>query len=192
MGFLRAAAAAVFALAGMAASAAAQTPSPADQQCLACHGMPGLQKQLADGETLPLQIAGDDFAKSVHAPLGCATCHSDVQPGKNHPPAENNIPSHRAFSLQRVQVCQTCHTQQSEQWNKSVHAALARDGNAAAPICTSCHNPHAVMKGVAAAFESYLQSLSRRDLHRLYRQRARQAGARLRHGPALLQLPRGA
>jgi len=140
MGFLRAAAAAVFALVGMATTAAAQTPSPADQQCLACHGMPGLEKKLGDGETLPLQIAGDDFSKSVHAPLGCATCHSDVQPGQNHPPAENNIPSRRAFALERVQVWQTCHAQQAEQWTHSVHAALARDNNAIAPICTSCQH----------------------------------------------------
>jgi hypothetical protein len=154
MDFLRVAAAALFALAGMVATAAAQTPSPADQQCLACHGMPGLEKKLANGETLPLQIAGDDFSKSVHAPLGCATCHSDVQPGTNHPPAENNISSRRTFSMERVQVCQTCHTQQTEEWGKSVHAALARDNNAIAPICTSCHNPHAVMQGAAATIDA--------------------------------------
>jgi len=116
--------------------------------------MPGLEKQLANGETLPLQIAGDDFSKSVHAPLGCVTCHSDVQPGTNHPPVENNIASRRTFALERAQVCATCHTEQAGQWDKSVHAALARDNNPIAPICTSCHNPHAVMKGAAATVDA--------------------------------------
>lgn len=153
MDFLRAAAAALIAL-GLAVSAVAQTPSPADQQCLGCHGMPGLQKTLADGETLPLQIAGDDFSKSVHAPLGCATCHSDVQPGINHPQVANTITSHRAFSVAETEVCRTCHTQQFEQWGRSVHAALVHAGNPVAPICTSCHNPHAVVKGAAATLDA--------------------------------------
>ena len=152
MDFLRAAAAIAFAV--MTVSAAAQVPAPADQQCLTCHGMDGLQKPLANGETLSLHVNSEEFAKSVHAPLGCTTCHADVKPGENHPPADNPIASHRVFSMARVQVCQTCHAQQFEQWDKSVHAALARDNNPIAPICTSCHNPHAVVKGAAATMDA--------------------------------------
>jgi hypothetical protein len=44
--------------------------------------------------------------------------------------------------------------QQAEQWTHSVHAALARDNNAIAPICTGCHNPHAVVKGTAATIDA--------------------------------------
>ena len=154
MDFLRTTAAIVLALVGTTMSAAGQGPSQADQQCLACHEMPGLQKPLADGGTLPLRIAGDAFARSVHAPLGCTTCHADVKPGENHPPANNLIASRRAFALERVQVCQACHADQFAQWDKSVHAALARDNNPIAPICTSCHDPHAVVKGAAATMDA--------------------------------------
>src|SRR5271166_4296484 len=74
MDYFWAAAAIVLAVAGMSASATAAEPSKADQQCLACHGMPGLEKPLANGETLPLHVAGDSFAQSVHAGLGCTGC----------------------------------------------------------------------------------------------------------------------
>jgi len=153
MDYLAAAAAIVLAVAGITTSATAAELSKADQQCLACHGMPGLEKPLANGETLPLHIAGDSFAQSVHAGFGCSGCHADVSLG-SHPPANNTIGSRREFSVARVEVCGVCHSEQFAQWGKSVHAALVRDGNPAAPICTSCHSPHAVMKGAAAALDT--------------------------------------
>ena len=82
MDYLAAAAAIVLAVAGVTASAAAAEPSKADQQCLACHGMPGIEKPLTNGETLPLHIAGDNFAQSVHAGFGCSGCHADVESGQ--------------------------------------------------------------------------------------------------------------
>jgi hypothetical protein len=146
-------AAVVLALAGMTASASAAALSAGDQQCLGCHGMQGLEKPLADGGSLSLHIPGDSFAQSVHSAIGCTGCHADVNLA-SHPPATNPISSKRNFSLAMVQVCRTCHSAQFEQWGKSVHAALVREGNPAAPICTSCHSPHAVIKGAAESMDT--------------------------------------
>jgi hypothetical protein len=126
------------------------TASASDQQCLACHSMAGLDKPLASGGTLSLHISGDNFAQSVHASIGCSGCHTDINLAQ-HPPAVNPIASQRVFSVAMVQVCRTCHNDKFEQWGKSVHATLVRDGNPDAPICTSCHSPHAVMKGAAGS-----------------------------------------
>jgi len=148
-----AAAAVVLALGGMTASAFAAAPSEGDAQCLGCHGAAGLEKQLASGETLSLQIPGDAFAQSVHSVIGCTGCHTDIDPSK-HPPAENPISGKRAFSIATVQVCKNCHSDEFEQWGKSVHAALVREGDPGAPLCTGCHSPHAVMKGASEAMDT--------------------------------------
>jgi len=137
----------LLALTSLASSAA---PSASDQQCLACHAMAGLEKPLANGGTLSLHISGDGFAQSVHAAIGCAGCHTDINLAK-HPPAANPIASQRVFSVAMVQVCGTCHNSEFQRWGNSVHAALVHDGNPDAPICTSCHSPHGMMKGAAGS-----------------------------------------
>jgi hypothetical protein len=147
-----AAAAVALALIGMNAPASAEAPSTSDQ-CLACHGTPGLQKTLDDGDTLSLQIDGDHFGQSVHSALGCTGCHAEIHLD-SHPPAANRIASKAAFSTTTVQICRTCHTQEFEQWERSVRASLVREGNPSAPICTSCHAPHAMMQGAAGSMET--------------------------------------
>ena len=134
------------------AFAADAAPSATDQQCLACHGFPGMEKTLADGAILQLYVAGDMFAKSVHSPVGCAGCHADIDLAA-HPPAQKEIESRRSFSLAMTQVCRTCHADEFQQWETSIHAALVRNGDAAAPICTDCHNQHAVIKDAATQID---------------------------------------
>ena len=160
-------AAVVLALAAMTGSASAAPLSAADQQCLGCHGMPGLEKPLTDGGSLSLHIQGDSFAQSVHGGLGCTACHADVNLA-SHPPAANPISSRRNFSLAMIQVCRTCHSAQFGQWDKSVHAALVREGNPVAPVCTNCHSPHAMIEGRGRVDgHGALQGLPRRHLHRV-------------------------
>lgn len=115
--------------------------------------MTGLEKPLGSGETLSLHIAGNTFAQSVHAALGCTGCHTDISL-TSHPPASNSIASKRAFSIGMVQVCRTCHADKFAQWGTSVHAALVSEGNQIAPICTSCHSPHTMMKGAAVSMDT--------------------------------------
>ncbi|HUZ62145.1 MAG TPA: hypothetical protein VMU82_00370 [Acetobacteraceae bacterium] len=148
-----AAVAVVLALAGMTASASAAAISPNEQQCLACHGVPGLEKPLVDGGTLSLHIAPASFAQSVHNTIGCTACHTDID-RTTHPATVRPIANKREFSIAMAQVCRNCHSQQFQQWGQSVHAALVRDGNPIAPVCTGCHSPHAVMKGAAAMMDT--------------------------------------
>ena len=134
------------------AFAADAAPSATDQQCLGCHGTAGMEKKLADGATLQLHVPGDMFAKSVHSAIGCTGCHADVDLAA-HPPAEKDIESKRSFSLAMTQVCRGCHADKFDQWETSIHAALVRNGDSAAPICTDCHNPHAVIKDAATQID---------------------------------------
>jgi hypothetical protein len=134
------------------ALAADDAPSKADQNCLGCHGAAGMEKKLADGATLQLHVPADPYVKSVHGANGCTSCHSDVDPAA-HPPADKKIESARSFAIATTQVCKGCHAEKFEQWESSIHAVLVRSGNPAAPICTDCHNPHAVIKDAATKVE---------------------------------------
>jgi hypothetical protein len=129
-----------------------EAPSVADQQCFGCHGAAGMEKKLADGDTLLLQVPADMFAKSVHLSVGCGGCHTDIDRAA-HPPGKPDIKSARSYAVAATEVCRGCHTNKFEQWDSSVHAALVRNGNPSAPICTDCHNPHAVIKDAATKLD---------------------------------------
>lgn len=151
-GFLIAALAAAIAFLPAAAPqafAADETLSAEDQQCLGCHGFAGMEKALESGETLPLHVPGETFAKSVHGAFGCAACHADIDPAA-HPPSNKDIESLRDYAMAAAEACQGCHADMLEQWEKGIHAALVRAGNPQAPICTDCHSPHAVVRDAAA------------------------------------------
>ncbi len=147
--------------------AGAQALQAADQQCLGCHGMQGLEKKLSNAETLSLHVPAEGFAKSVHGMLGCAGCHADVQAG-SHPPSNKDVKSLRDYAIAAAQACRGCHGDKFEQWDKSIHASLVRDGNAAAPICSDCHRPHEVTKAVAGAVQATPCQACHADIHKAY------------------------
>jgi ssDNA-binding Zn-finger/Zn-ribbon topoisomerase 1 len=135
---------AVLAFASLTALAAGSALSQLDEQCLACHSAKGLDKKLANGETLSLHVDGVAFAKSVHNKIGCPVCHANTS-FENHPPVKTKIDSLRDYSLAQTKVCETCHAPVFKLYERSIHATLVREGYPNAPICTDCHNPHAVM-----------------------------------------------
>jgi hypothetical protein len=147
--------------------AGAQALQAADQQCLGCHGMQGLEKKLNNAETLSLHVPAESFAKSVHGMLGCAGCHADVQAG-SHPPSSKEMKSLRDYAIAASQACRGCHGDKFEQWDKSIHASLVRDGNAAAPICTDCHRPHEVTKAGASTVQATPCQTCHVDIHKAY------------------------
>ena len=142
-------------------------PSAADQNCLGCHGAAGMEKKLADGDTLQLHVPADAFVKSVHGANGCTSCHSDVDPAA-HPPTDKKIDSKRSFAVATTQVCRTCHADKFEQWESSIHGALVRSGNPAAPVCTDCHNPHAVIKDAATKIDQVPCKNCHADIYTAY------------------------
>jgi len=156
----------LLAAAAPAASAEDKAP-PSSEQCLACHGTEGMEKKLEDGGVLKLYVPGDNFAKSVHDQIGCTGCHSDVDLA-SHPPEKKEIPSARGFSITMTQVCRGCHTDKFEQWQTSVHAALVRSSNPAAPVCTDCHNAHAVIKGAAESVGQIPCQKCHTDIYQAY------------------------
>ncbi len=138
-----------------------------DQKCLTCHRAEGLQKDLPDGDKLLLRVDGATFEKSVHADLGCAGCHSDIEAG-SHPPSHKDIKSARDYATAATEVCRGCHEDKFKEWEGSVHGSLVRAGNVRAPLCTGCHNPHGVIKGAAATLEAMPCQRCHQDIAKAY------------------------
>jgi nitrate/TMAO reductase-like tetraheme cytochrome c subunit len=138
----------VVALLGLESAAgadkAAQGVSDADSICTGCH-VEGTSKKLANGDMLSLAVDGAAFARSVHAPIGCAACHARAA-APDHPGNVENFGSARQYALAQNQACRACHDRVFEEYERSVHAARVREGNAAAPVCGDCHPPHGVAR----------------------------------------------
>ena len=117
-------------------------PAVADPQCLMCHSMTALSTTMEDGEKLSLYIDKEGFSGSVHSPFGCSGCHDNVDPA-NHP-NKTAIASAHEYTLEKSRVCRQCHADKFEQYQGSIHASLVTAGDPAAPVCSSCHNVHAV------------------------------------------------
>lgn len=87
-----------------------------DQECLACHGDPGMKSE--SGKSLHVDAA--KHKTSVHGDLGCATCHVGVKEYPHPKPM-------------RKPACRTCHEQEAAQVPRSVHSILGTQA------CASCH-----------------------------------------------------
>lgn len=113
--------------------------SEADETCLSCHAMKGMEKTLANGQTLSLHVQGDAFAESVHLWMGCAGCHGDVHL-ESHP-VERTFDSARAYRAAASQVCSQCHSEESLKEGPAHHARVSSPGG---PACAECHDAHVI------------------------------------------------
>lgn len=165
--------AALLAAALVLAGPAAGALTDADRTCLGCHAQEGLAKTFGNGDSLSLRVDGAAFEGSMHAPLGCAACHADVDLTA-HPGEGSPFGSSRAYSLAKAATCQQCHDEAFQQHEGSVHATRIREGNALAPTCTGCHGAHAVTPKTAyqtcvgchdAALAAHRQWLPNATLH---------------------------
>jgi hypothetical protein len=111
------------------------------QDCLDCHGQPGLTVTFRDGSTMDATIDPKAWAASVHGSIGlpCADCH----PGhEEYPHPEVTAASARDYTLFHYTTCQQCHEEQFKQQLDSVHIKAIAAGNKSAAVCSDCHNPH--------------------------------------------------
>lgn len=145
---------------------AAGTLSEADTRCLGCHSMPGLAKKLEDGDSLALNLERDAYADSVHAMFGCITCHAEVNPAQH--PVPRAIASARDYAIKQSQACGKCHADILERYEQSIHASLVEAGDANAPVCSSCHDPHAVQKQAARDGSGALCAACHEDIFEAY------------------------
>ena len=90
-----------------------------NSDCLDCHSDKTLAITNAAGKTLSLFVDEAKLKASAHKTNTCVSCHADVT--DKHP--DDNV------RLQPVR-CTTCHEQQTESYNASVHGLALKAGHA--------------------------------------------------------------
>src|SRR5215475_12487857 len=100
----------LLALAAMLAISTAARAAVSDQDCLVCHGDPGMKSE--SGRSLAVDPAR--HKNSVHGDLGCTTCHTGVKEYPHPKPM-------------RKPTCATCHDEPVAQVRQSVHSMLGKD-----------------------------------------------------------------
>ncbi len=100
------------------AAASAQAGS-SDQDCLTCHGEPGLTMTLDSGEMISLYVDSDLLADSVHGDkLDRSDCHVRNQIYPHTPP---NVYSARDFARAEYELCKRCHFENYTKTLDSIH-----------------------------------------------------------------------
>lgn len=106
---------------------------PTTDDCLACHGDKTMTTRRG-GRTVSLFVDRKKFGSSVHGVLSCTACHADLE-GKDLP---HDTP------LAKVK-CGSCHSDEQQQYVKSLHGRALARGDALAPRCVSCHGNHEIL-----------------------------------------------
>ncbi len=70
----------------------------------------------------------------------CTTCHDP------HFKSKREVMSEIEYKQEIVDICSRCHQKDIETYIYSEHFHKLRDGNTKAPVCTSCHEKHAIKK----------------------------------------------
>ena len=114
-----------------------------NSKCLRCHKR-DKTKLLEDGKEMSIQVHQEGYLASAHGEVSCVSCHRAIG-NRKHPSKKTNITiaSERQYNVEMNDSCRKCHMQKFKQYKGSVHSALVAQGSDKAPVCTSCHNPHA-------------------------------------------------
>lgn len=114
--------------------------------CTVCHNQPWRAVTLQDGYILNLYVDPQTVARSVHGDsnpqgaLGCVDCHGEDSFPHNGPTPVNS----RVYSINAVQMCNTCHEQEAADLQHGLHEKAILAGNLKAAVCTDCHGAHDV------------------------------------------------
>jgi nitrate/TMAO reductase-like tetraheme cytochrome c subunit len=122
--------------------------------CGACHGNEKMVKEA----NLPGGNIGSQFHDSIHgraltgaaqasAPT-CTNCHGA------HDIRAIDDPASRVSRAHVPDTCGTCHQAIETKFARSLHGKLLKEGNAAAPVCSSCHTAHEIKRHDTPGFQT--------------------------------------
>ncbi len=127
----------------------------ANKDCLVCHGKPDLAMQ-RDGKSVSLFVDESGYGGSTHKGVGCAQCHSDVDPSHVGP---DGRPSRPCETVKKKVDCAACHAVVVGQYQASVHGKLNAKGDPDAPVCLDCHSKHATQSKKTPSSPTYPRNI---------------------------------
>jgi predicted CXXCH cytochrome family protein len=120
--------------------------------CGNCHGSDAMAKKHSSFNVLPLYLDSiHGFALSKEGLLVAANCNSCH--GSHHILSHTN-PESRTFRANVPATCGSCHAGITTDYEAGVHGKAVAAGKKDAPVCSDCHNAHAIEQPTEAAFRS--------------------------------------
>lgn len=101
--------------------------APTNDDCLACHD----DASATRGDGTSIAVDGKSYADSVHGPLECVSCHSEL--------ANAEFPHKEKLAKPD---CASCHSDVADAYGKGVHARARAAGRTLAAMCSDCHGKH--------------------------------------------------
>lgn len=108
--------------------------------CLRCHRQ-NIHVSFQNGEQRALQVDPAILEASVHNKLSCSDCHYGFS-SEAHP--KRHFRSRRDMTIATAEVCRRCHFDKYTKTQDSIHFTRLSQGNLNAPVCTDCHDSHAI------------------------------------------------
>jgi cytochrome b subunit of formate dehydrogenase len=120
-----------------------------NRRCLNCHGQtrmaalgPADRAAMVAPATMPstqpvrpgIYVAPESLARSVHAGLACIDCHRDA----------STLP--HLQNLKAASCDSSCHSKPVSDFMQGAHAAALARNDPRAPVCTTCHGSHEILK----------------------------------------------
>jgi len=129
--------------------AAAKKKPLTDSDCLSCHN-PKVSAKL-QARPVSVYVNAETFKPSVHASLGCASCHPDIHVFP-HPDEVRPVSCAGAG----------CHAKETSAFAGSVHALAEQGKKRRFPACLDCHgNPHGMRAKIDPKSRVYPLNLPR-------------------------------
>ena len=125
-----------------------------ENNCLACHGTPGLSKTNGNGEKISLYVSKEEVSEAAHRFIDCTTCHT-TEPHKVSTPLTK---------LSLAEKCGSCHKYEYKLHLASVHGQQLAAGNQDVATCVDCHSPdgspHSVIRVLEYNAPTYKKNIA--------------------------------
>ncbi|MBI2860515.1 MAG: hypothetical protein HYX91_03290 [Chloroflexi bacterium] len=125
-----------------------------ENNCLSCHGTPGLTKTNGNGDVISLFVDEKKVNTAAHRYIDCTTCHT----------AEPHKVETALTKLSLAQKCGSCHEYQYRLHLDSVHGRQLVYGNSDVATCVDCHSsdgsPHSVIRVLEYAAPAYKKNIA--------------------------------
>jgi cytochrome b subunit of formate dehydrogenase len=112
--------------------------------CGSCHAAPDFLARhripfAKPVEAYRLSVHGRAVASGDEKAASCSDCHGShgILPGRD--------PGSKINHWRVVETCGGCHEEVAATFSESVHGTAAKEGVAAAPVCTGCHGEHTIL-----------------------------------------------
>ena len=125
-----------------------------ENNCLACHGTPGMTKTNGDGKPVSLYVNKEAVNAASHRFIDCTTCHTAK-------PHEVATP---LTKLSLAEKCGSCHQYEYKLHLASVHGQQLANGNPDVATCVDCHSltgePHSVIRVLEYNAPTYKKNIA--------------------------------